>query len=79
MSAVVVVSTSIYSDTVIYKVLRGKTTYWIQCSSGLPPYVSQRYVSRLGRYGERRLPDGKMRDNLLAALQTHKTSAVGNV
>ena len=69
---ITVVSASHYSCTSVYKVLRGKTTYWVQYSEKLPPYVSQRYFSKLGRSGERRLPDGKVRDDLLTAIEAYK-------
>jgi hypothetical protein len=72
MPAITVVSASHYSCTSVYKVLRGKTTYWVQYSEKLPPYVSQRYFSKLGRSGERRLPDGKVRDDLLTAIEACK-------
>jgi|688.fasta_scaffold690805_3 hypothetical protein len=72
MTAITVVSASEYSNTLVYMVLRGKTTYWIQYSGKLPPYVSQRYFSKLGRSGERRVPDGKVRANLLAAIEAYK-------
>lgn len=59
-----------------YRVLRGSTTYYMtETLSTGAVYVSQVYVSRLGRRGERRLPDGKVRDDLLRALARHKTLA----
>lgn len=56
-----------------YRVKRGATTYYAvdDFVDGLV-YVSQLYVSRLGRRGERRLPDGKVRDEIIAALAQHK-------
>jgi hypothetical protein len=73
MTAITVVSASHYFSTFVYMVLRGKTTYWIQYNEKLPPYVSQRYFSKLGRSGERRVPDGRLRDDLLAAIEAYKT------
>jgi hypothetical protein len=72
MPKITVVSASHYFSTFVYMVLRGKTTYWIQYNEKLPPYVSQRYFSKLGRSGERRVPDGKVRDDLLAAIEAYK-------
>lgn len=58
-----------------YRAVRGETTYYLvdDFATG-SVYVSQVYVSRLGRRGERRLPDGKVRDDLLAALAQHKAT-----
>ena len=58
-----------------YRAQRGRTTYYMTESlrTGLV-YVSQCYVSRLGRRGERCLPAGKLRDELLAALAAHKAA-----
>jgi hypothetical protein len=60
-----------------YRVKRGATTYYMvdDFITG-SVYVSQVYVSKLGRRGERRLPDGKVRDELVAALQEHKAKAL---
>ena len=58
-----------------YRVQRGSTTYYLtETLRTGSVYASQVYVSRLGRRGERRLPDGKVRDELLAALAAHKTT-----
>lgn len=58
-----------------YRAKRGSTTYYLvdDFITG-SVYVSQVYVSRLGRRGERRLPNGKVRDDLLAALAQHKAA-----
>lgn len=64
-------STSLGSQS--YRAQRGRTTYYMTESLRTGSvYVSQCCVSRLGRRKERRLPDGKVRDELLAALAAHK-------
>jgi len=60
-------------DAQSYRVKRGQTTYYMTENFRTGSvYVSQVYVSRLGRRGERSLPNGKVRDDLLAALQAYK-------
>lgn len=67
---------SLGGDAQSYRVQRGSTTYYMTETLGTESvYVSQVYVSRLGRRGERRLPDGRVRDDLLRALALHKTLA----
>ena len=56
-----------------YTAVRNGATYYMHDNYGGVVTVDQRYIKRNGTPGQRRLPAGKLHDELVAALQQHKS------
>ena len=59
------------SSSTHYIVVRNGATYYVSDNYGHGFGVQQRYTKRNGTSGQRRLPEGKLRDELIDAVRQH--------
>ena len=57
-----------------YTAIRNGSTYYVSDNHGVGFGVSQKYAKRNGMPASRRVPEGKLRAELVAAVEQHKTA-----